>query len=81
MSGSGYYRQIQYLPVMYHNSNSVTYIGSCKHIKTLSNTLCGLVSTCILNTSGVIDESSEKVTDVVFGSSLFPEYISTCVNV
>ena len=24
MSGSGYYRQIQYLTVMYHHSNSVT---------------------------------------------------------
>ena len=34
MSGCGFYIQIQYLTVMYHHSNSVTYISSCKHIKT-----------------------------------------------
>ena len=31
MSRCGYYRQIQYLTVMYHHSNSVTYISRCKH--------------------------------------------------
>ena len=34
MSGFSYYTQIQYLTVTYHHSNSVTYIGSCQHIKT-----------------------------------------------
>ena len=34
MSGYSYHTQIQYLTVMYHHINIVTYIGSCKHIKT-----------------------------------------------
>ena len=33
--GCGYYRHIQNLTVIYHHSNSVTYISSCKHIKEL----------------------------------------------
>ena len=35
MSGFIYYTQIQYLTVMYNHSNSVTYIGSCKHKKNI----------------------------------------------
>ena len=33
MSGCGYYRHIQYSTVMYHHSNSVTYIHICQMSK------------------------------------------------
>ena len=37
MLGCAYYRQIYYLTLMCHHSNSVTYISSCKHINIIKH--------------------------------------------
>ena len=42
MSGCGYYRQIKYLTVMYHYSNSVTASDSQTHCGLYVNLICSM---------------------------------------